>query len=220
MKNRATQIAVVVLGLMVVVNGVLAVTASPPALEMNRYVIGGGGGHSEVGNHTLEGTVGQGVVGTVSNSPYKLCAGFWCGIYYLPDIDVQGQGHSIADGDGSPSPSDGTDFGSLGIGSPPTSHTFTISNSGYSDLILTGSPAVTLSSGTHFSVTVQPNTPIVSHSVTNFVITFAPSAIGYLTDTIHIANNDQDENPYTFSIAGKGTNLAFFLPIILTHSGP
>lgn len=51
-------------------------------------VIGGGGGHAEAGGYVLDGTVGQAIVGQVSNAPYDLCAGFWCsaGGYrvYLP----------------------------------------------------------------------------------------------------------------------------------------
>ena len=56
--------------------------------EISSYVIGGGGGHSEASPYTLDGTVGQAVAGVVSNAPYELCAGFWCGMgrykVYLP----------------------------------------------------------------------------------------------------------------------------------------
>ena len=52
-------------------------------------VIGGGGGHLEVAPYILDGTIGQPVVGWVSNLPYELCAGYWCGAVipyrvYLP----------------------------------------------------------------------------------------------------------------------------------------
>jgi hypothetical protein len=46
--------------------------------EIPRYVIGGGGGHAEASPYALDGTVGQPVVGVVSNAPYQLCSGFWC----------------------------------------------------------------------------------------------------------------------------------------------
>ncbi len=69
---------------------VAATTLAPTALTMHKYVIGGGGGHSKVGDFVLDSTVGQAVVGTVSNIPYDLCAGFWCGLgqykVYLPLI--------------------------------------------------------------------------------------------------------------------------------------
>ena len=61
-------------------------------LEIPRYVIGSGGGPAEVSPYALNGTVGQSVVGVVSNASYQLCSGFWCrpvgGEYriYLPTV--------------------------------------------------------------------------------------------------------------------------------------
>jgi hypothetical protein len=67
----------------------LASTASAGgSIAIYPYVIGGGGGHSQADPYVLDGTVGQAVAGTVSNTPYDLCAGFWCGMgqykVYLP----------------------------------------------------------------------------------------------------------------------------------------
>ena len=50
------------------------------ALTIDRWVIGGGGGHSEAGSYVLDATVGQAAAGVTSNAPYELCAGFWCGM--------------------------------------------------------------------------------------------------------------------------------------------
>jgi len=47
--------------------------------DISWYVIGGGGGHSEAGPYALDGTIGQAVAGPVSNAPYDLCSGYWCG---------------------------------------------------------------------------------------------------------------------------------------------
>ena len=47
-----------------------------PAIDWS--VIGGGGGHAETAPYTLDGTIGQAMVGMVSNGPYELCSGFWC----------------------------------------------------------------------------------------------------------------------------------------------
>ncbi|MBN1316987.1 MAG: hypothetical protein JXA42_16015 [Anaerolineales bacterium] len=65
-----------------------AVFATPDATIIDRYVIGGGGGRTEVGIYTLDGTIGQAVAG-VSATSTTLCSGFWCGIMgghtiYLP----------------------------------------------------------------------------------------------------------------------------------------
>ena len=38
---------------------------------------------------------------------------------------------------------------------------------------------------------------------TTFQITFAPTANGAKTATVNIANNDSNENPYTFAIRGE-----------------
>ena len=53
------------------------------AAAINAYsipwqVIGGGGGHAEVGIYGLDSTIGQAVVGTASAGDVELCSGFWC----------------------------------------------------------------------------------------------------------------------------------------------
>ena len=57
-------------------------------LQIDRWVIGGGGGHVEAGGYALTATAGQALVGDVASDPYELCAGFWCGMspykVYLP----------------------------------------------------------------------------------------------------------------------------------------
>ncbi len=54
-------------------------------------VIAGGGGHAESGIYTLDGTIGQPVVGVASNTSNEIGSGFWSGIstlarLYLPLI--------------------------------------------------------------------------------------------------------------------------------------
>lgn len=67
---------VVLLAAFILLAGVALANATP-AIE--RYVLGGGGGRVEAGPYRLDGTMGQGVVGTVSDGAYELCSGFWCG---------------------------------------------------------------------------------------------------------------------------------------------
>ncbi len=71
------------LGLFFISVHVLAADGSP------WHVIAGGGGRNTVENTTLRGTIGQAVVGEVSNTGHQLCSGFWCGAMvdhhiYLP----------------------------------------------------------------------------------------------------------------------------------------
>jgi hypothetical protein len=67
-----------VLLLVLVFLGGLADAASPTDLELGRRVIGSGGGRVEQSSYIINSTLGQGVVGKASQSPYELCAGFWC----------------------------------------------------------------------------------------------------------------------------------------------
>jgi len=84
--------------------------------------------------------------------------------------------------------------------------TFTIQNTGDATLNLSGDPIVALS-GTNaadFAVTEQPASTIASSGSDTFTIRFTPSASGEGTASVSIANDDADENPYTFSIKGLG----------------
>ena len=131
------------------------------------------------------------------------------GIYQPAEMDVQGNSNSIPDGDTSPSVTDDTDFGSHDITTGSNSNTFTISNAGGLDLVLSGSPIVAIS-GTHaaeFTVTTQPIGPIAGGGSNTFVILFDPTATGPRTATVSITNNDPDENPYTFDLQGTGTGV-------------
>jgi hypothetical protein len=81
-------LALSILVVLLLTSTVLSASTAPSAYEVQRYVIAGGGGHSEGDGLTLDGTVGQAVVGTTSQVPYDLCSGFWCGMgkytFYLP----------------------------------------------------------------------------------------------------------------------------------------
>ncbi|MFN8445348.1 MAG: choice-of-anchor D domain-containing protein [Caldilineaceae bacterium] len=119
-----------------------------------------------------------------------------------PEIDIQGNGISIASGDSSPTLADGRDFGRLTVNGSSVEQTFTITNAGTSALLLNGSPAITLSDATYFTVTQPINLAIANHTATTFTVTFAPTAAGTHTTTLFVANNDFAENPYTFDLQG------------------
>ncbi|RYZ52286.1 MAG: choice-of-anchor D domain-containing protein, partial [Sphingobacteriales bacterium] len=119
------------------------------------------------------------------------------------EINVQGNAVSIVSGDATPSATDNTDFGSVTAGQTVV-RTFTIQNTGGTNLVLS-SPAVTLSGGSGFSVTAQPSSPVAPAGSTTFQITFAPSATGSASTTVHIGSNDTDESDYSFGITANGT---------------
>lgn len=121
------------------------------------------------------------------------------------EMDVLGSGVSVPDGSVTPSATNGTDFGSTQINFGTVNRTFTIKNDGDSPLSLTGTPAVTISGSTDFTITSQPAIATLNGgSSTTFQVTFAPTSVGAKTATISIANDDSDENPYNFVVGGVG----------------
>ena len=114
-----------------------------------------------------------------------------------------------------------TAFGSVNLGSTNTKD-YEIQNLGTSTLTLTGTPLVSIG-GTNpgdFVVTTVPSTSsIVASASTTFIITFTPSFIGTRSAIVSVANNDSDENPYTFLINGTGVCLTTGNTITPT-SGP
>ncbi len=131
-----------------------------------------------------------------------------------PEINVTGNGVSIADGDTTPQTADFTDFGNVASGSN-FDRTFTIQNLGSADL--TGG-TITFS-GTNsgdFSILMPPAFPVTAGNSTNLTVRFTPSAAGLRSATVNIPNNDADENPYDFAI--QGTGLASAPPTITENT--
>ena len=128
------------------------------------------------------------------------------GIVTAPEINIRGNNVSIISGDVTPSIADHTDFGSVNEAAGTVVRTFTIQNTGNNSLTLSGNPLVTITgvNASDFTVTTVPTGLVAVAGNTNFQITFNPSAIGLRTATLSIANNDTDENPYTFAIQGTG----------------
>lgn len=130
---------------------------------------------------------------------YKLVSG--------PEINLQGNGNNILSGATTTSLTNNTDFGDQNISSGSVVKTFTIQNTGGAALNLTGTPLVLISgaNASDFTVTQIPSTPVAATSgTTTFQITFDPTTVGVKNATVSIANNDSDENPYTFVIQGTG----------------
>jgi hypothetical protein len=120
------------------------------------------------------------------------------------EIDLQGNGLSIASGDMVTSINDGTDFGPADINLVTVTRTFTILNTG-SIAMTISNPTITGANASEFSITANPSTlTIGANSSTTFQVTFNPTAVFTRVATINIVNNDSDENPYTFSIQGTG----------------
>ena len=137
-----------------------------------------------------------------TTSPWYLDnVNIYCGTPVNPEIDVEGNSVSIVDGDTTPSATDDTDFGSTLVG-VDVSHTFTITNAGPDDLDISGI-TITGVDAADFYISVNPASTVAAGGSTTFEVTFSPIVAGTSNATINIANNDSDENPYTFDITGE-----------------
>ena len=124
------------------------------------------------------------------------------------EISLSGNGVTIASGDATPDLSDHTAFGGVNYsGTPSIQRTFTLTNTGPGNLLLTGTApnfVRFVSGSTDFTVTSQPAFSIGANSSTTFTITLDPTSIGLRTATFSIANEDLDEDPYTLIVSGEG----------------
>ncbi len=114
-----------------------------------------------------------------------------------PEIAVTEGGKLIIDGEGF------VDF-YAGVGSQD-SRTFTITNTGDANLILGGTPIITITGqdAGDFDVLQQPNSPVAPFGgTTNFIIQFDPQTAGEKTVYISIASNDCDEGSYEITLNG------------------
>ncbi|PIB32253.1 MAM protein [Gaetbulibacter sp. 5U11] len=125
----------------------------------------------------------------------------------LPEINITGNSTTINSGDNTPSTIDDTDFGSINVASGSNTNMFIINNDGTLPLSLTGGlPYVSITgpNASDFTLASIPTTPIAAGSNTTFSITFDPSSNGLRSAIITIANDDSNENPYTFYVQGYG----------------
>ncbi|MCK4529910.1 MAG: choice-of-anchor D domain-containing protein, partial [Candidatus Marinimicrobia bacterium] len=120
-----------------------------------------------------------------------------------PEINIHCDSVDIVTGDTTPSLDDHTDFGTTQITHGTLVETYFIANTGTGNLTLS-TPIITGTNSGDFSLLTAPSDSIVAGASTAFSITFTPLAVGLREATISIANNDADENPYTFAIQGTG----------------
>lgn len=142
---------------------------------------------------------------------------FWDGSTYIsgvlnvmaPEIRVEGNLGSfpeIVNGDMDPRILDNTVFATQFIGATQ-SKSYRIQNLGNLDLSVPSFTTI----GDHpgdFTITVFPTETIAPGTFSIFEIEFSPLAAGPRNAIVSIANNDPNENPYTFAIQGTGRCVA------------
>lgn len=133
----------------------------------------------------------------------------------VPEINVSGNAVDISDGDVVPSTTDDTDFGNS---STAVDVVFTITNSGDADLNLGGTPVVSISGDTEFTIFAQADAVVSSAGgTTSFTVRFDPAgATGSFTASLSIDNDDSDENPFNFDIAASNLPSPGGIPLNLS----
>ena len=94
-------------------------------------------------------------------------------------------------------------FGNVAVGTT-TSLVFYIKNTGNANLTGLGLTKDGYDAAM-FTITANPTAPVSSpNGTTAFTVRFAPASAGLKTASIHIANNDSDENPFDITLTGTG----------------
>jgi len=127
----------------------------------------------------------------------------------VPEINIQGNGLSIPSGDISPSSNDNTDFGTVELGTTQT-HFFTIQNTGPENLNLMNVELMGTECSGAFSARLS-STMVAPAGTATLELDFTsttttPSPCTVSIENNDIANNDGDENPYTFLVTGRGAS--------------
>ncbi|MFK7956678.1 MAG: choice-of-anchor D domain-containing protein, partial [Lysobacterales bacterium] len=115
-----------------------------------------------------------------------------------PDIEVSGNGDVINNGDDTPDTANGTDFGNVSINASVI-RSFVIRNTGSEVLVL----GTLQSSNPAFTVTRTGSDAVNPAESSGIDVAFLASSAGPASATISIANNDVDDNPFTFDVAGN-----------------
>ncbi len=99
------------------------------------------------------------------------------------------------------------DFGPVTPTTASAKKTFTITNSGSTNLEINGNPKVRISGAqaSDFRLTAAPASPVSPGGTTTFEITFSPSAEGTRTATLTILSNDPDESNFNIVLQGVGS---------------
>jgi hypothetical protein len=124
--------------------------------------------------------------------------------YSAPEINIKQSSTNLASGSGSYS------FGNTTLGGSSSAVAFTVENVGTETLNLTGTPKVAISGNTgDFTINqISTSSTVSASGSTTFTVTFSPTTTGLRSATISIANDDSNENPYTFTITGTGATYA------------
>ncbi|MES2773159.1 MAG: LamG-like jellyroll fold domain-containing protein [Bacteroidota bacterium] len=104
-----------------------------------------------------------------------------------------------------------TNFGNIScVGGGTVTKVFTIKNTGYTNLTLSGAPLAVLggTDATQFSVTAQPVTPIAGAASTTVTVRYNPTVVGTHNATLTLTNNDATNSPFIINLRGTSASTA------------
>jgi hypothetical protein len=176
------------------------------------------------GTNLVSGANTISLTGLTSSTGALTSPNHFTGSYRNREINIKGLTggtNNIASGSAAANGLNNTLFAETNLGSTATKD-YEIQNLGITALNLTGTPIVNIGGANpgDFTVTTVPSTPIIGGSSTSFIITFSPTYTGIRTAIVSIANNDSDENLYTFLIQGTGVCTTTAINTLTPTSGP
>lgn len=123
-----------------------------------------------------------------------------------PEIGLVGLDSTpITDGALMAKAADGTDFGEVDLSNGSRTTSFSVRNTGKATLTL-GTVRLSGSGAAQFRVTTQVPSTVAAGRSAAFQITYDPTTVGRHQASVSLSNNDADESPYDFVIAGFGTS--------------
>jgi hypothetical protein len=124
----------------------------------------------------------------------------------VADINLLGNGLSIASGASVPNTINGTAFGNVNIGSSITK-SFTIESTGLANLNIS-SIQISGTNASEFLLVSNAASPITPGNNSTFSVQFIPSGGGTRMAVVSILSNDPNESPYVFTISGTSSQAA------------
>ncbi len=140
-----------------------------------------------------------------NENPYNFAVAGYALEHLFAEINVEGNGQEISHEDDSPSFNDHTKFGDILLEGGTKTRTYTIRNTGNTlshlgDVMISGPHA------DDFTVSQQYTSNFIldNDEPRVFKIRFNPSGLGKRTAVVSFTNSDDDEDPYTFTVEGRG----------------
>jgi len=119
-----------------------------------------------------------------------------------PALIVRGNGVAIANGDTTPSFADFTEFPPTDTAAGATTRSFTISNGGLGDMVLSSA----LSGDVGFTVQTAPAALVLPGASTTLQIAFDPNVQAVYNTTATLTSDDPGNASFSFKVSGNGAN--------------